>query len=147
MTRVMTAVDMPRVAESFILRRAIRHLDKGRIVIVAGGTGNPYFSTDTAAALRASELGADVLLKATDVDGVYTADPRKDRTAVRYDRLTFQEALARRLRVMDATAFALCMENSIPIIVFDFFEKNAFERVVTGETVGTLVDNDSGDKD
>jgi uridylate kinase len=141
-TRVMTAVEMPKVAEPFILRRALRHLDKGRVVILAGGTGNPYFSTDTAAALRASEIQADVLLKATSVDGVYSADPRRDPAAVRYDRISYHLALTRRLRVMDSTAFALCMENSIPIIVFNFFEPGAFERVVTGEKVGTLVDQD-----
>lgn len=139
-TRVMTAVEMPKVAEPFILRRALRHLDKGRVVILAGGTGNPYFSTDTAAALRASEIQADVLLKATSVDGVYSADPRRDPAAVRYDRISYHLALTRRLRVMDSTAFALCMENAIPIIVFNFFEPGAFERVVTGEKVGTLVE-------
>ena len=143
-TRVMTAVEMPKVAEPFILRRALRHLDKGRVVILAGGTGNPYFSTDTAAALRASEIQADVLLKATKVDGIYSADPKQDRTAVRYDRLSYQAALARRLKVMDSTAFALCMENAIPIVVFDFFEPDAFERVVTGDKVGTLVYDDPG---
>ena len=141
-TRVMTAVEMPKVAEPFILRHALRHLDKGRVVILAGGTGNPYFSTDTAAALRASEIQADVLLKATSVDGVYSADPRRDPAAVRYDRISYHLALTRRLRVMDSTAFALCMENAIPIIVFNFFEPGAFERVVTGEKVGTLVEQD-----
>ncbi len=146
-TRVMTAVEMPKVAEPFILRRALRHLDKGRVIILAGGTGNPYFSTDTAAALRASELQADVLLKATKVDGVYTADPKRDPTAVRYARLSYQKALARRLKVMDSTAFALCMENAIPIVVFDFFDQQAFERVVTGEQVGTLVDEFPEDKE
>ena len=140
-TRVMTAIDMPKVAEPFILRRALRHLDKGRVVILAGGTGNPYFSTDTAAALRASEVEADVLLKATKVDGIYTADPKRDPTAVRYKRLSFQMALTKRLKVMDSTAFAHCMENGIPIVVFDFFEPEAFERVVAGEQVGTLVDD------
>jgi uridylate kinase len=143
-TRVMTAIEMPKVAEPFILRRAVRHLEKGHVIILAGGTGNPYFSTDTAAALRASEIQADVLLKATKVDGVYTADPKLDPTAVRYDHLTYQTALARRIRVMDATAFALCMENSIPIIVFDFFEPHAFERVVTGSKIGTLVHDEPG---
>jgi uridylate kinase len=138
-TRVMTAVEMPKVAEPFILRRALRHLDKGRVIILAGGTGNPYFSTDTAAALRASEIQADVLLKATNVDGVYTADPKSDATAVRYDRLSYLKALSGRLKVMDSTAFALCMENAIPIVVFNFFDPDAFERVVTGDKVGTLV--------
>lgn len=143
-TRVMTAVEMPKVAEPFILRRALRHLDKERVIILAGGTGSPYFSTDTAAALRASELQANVLLKATKVDGIYTTDPKKDSNAVRYDRLSYQTALARRIKVMDSTAFALCMENTIPIIVFDFFEPQAFERVVTGAKVGTLVCDDPG---
>ena len=141
--RLMSAVEMPKVAEPYILRRALRHLDKGRVVILAGGTGNPYFSTDSAAALRASELQADALLKATKVDGVYSADPFRDPSATRFESLGFQKALTMRLKVMDATAFALCMENSIPIIVFDFFEKDALERVVTGEKVGTLVHDDS----
>ncbi len=138
-TRVMTAIDMPRVAEPMILRRALRHLEKGRVVIFAGGTGNPYFSTDTGAALRASEIHADALLKATKVDGVYTADPRKDPTARRYVSLGYATALDRRLKVMDSTAFAMCMDNAVPIVVFDFFEKGALERVIAGEKVGTLV--------
>jgi uridylate kinase len=138
-TRVMTAIDMPKVAEPFIHRRALRHLEKGRVVIFAGGTGNPYFSTDTAAALRSSEMGADVLLKATQVDGVYTADPRKDPAARRYVRLGYLHAIERRLKVMDSTAFAMCMDNHVPIVVFDFFDATAFERVVRGEEVGTLV--------
>lgn len=137
--RVMSAIEMPRVAEPFILRKALRHLEKGRVVILAGGTGNPYFSTDTGAALRASEIHADALLKATKVDGIYTADPKKDPTAVRYDRLTYSEALEKRLKVMDSTAFALCMENSVPIVVFDFFEDGALEKVLSGEKAGTLV--------
>ncbi len=145
--RVMTAVEMPKVAESYVVRRALRHLNKGRITILAGGTGSPYFSTDTAAALRASELRADVLLKATSVDGVYTADPRRDPTATRYEQLTCQEALEQRLGVMDATAFALCMGNAVPIIVFNFFEPNAFVRVVTGEKVGTLVADNTADQE
>ncbi|MDD5705681.1 MAG: UMP kinase [Kiritimatiellae bacterium] len=138
-TRLQTAIEMPQVAEPFILRRALRHLEKGRVVIFAGGTGNPYFSTDTAAALRASEIGANVLLKATKVDGVYTADPKRDPAAKRYTRLSYHDALRKRLKVMDSAAFALCMENSIPIVVFDFFDDDACERVVTGEAVGTLV--------
>ena len=138
-TRVMTAIDMPRVAEPFILRRALRHLEKGRIIILAGGTGNPYFSTDTAAALRASEIHADAILKATKVDGVYTADPKKDPSARRYARLSYRTALDSRLKVMDSTAFALCMENAVPIVVFDFFDQGALERVVAGEETGTLV--------
>lgn len=138
-TRVQTAIAMPTVAEPFILRRALRHLDKGRVVIFGGGTGNPFFSTDTAAALRASEIGADALLKATKVDGVYSADPETNPDAKRYTTITYSEALARSLKVMDASAFSLCMENHIPIIVFDFFEDRTIERVVCGECVGTLV--------
>ncbi len=138
-TRLQTAIEMPKVAEACILRRALRHLEKGRAVIFAGGTGNPYFSTDTAAALRASEIQADVLLKATQVDGVYSADPRKNPRARRYCRLGYQTALRKRLKVMDSSAFALCMENDIPIVVFDFFDDDAFEQVVTGHPVGTLV--------
>lgn len=138
-TRVQTAVEMHKVAETFIQRKALRHLEKGRVVIFAGGTGNPYFSTDSAAALRASEIGAEVLLKATKVDGIYTADPKIDPTATRYDRLSYEEALNRRLKVMDSAAFALCMDNRIPIVVFDFFDESALERIVLGEDVGTLV--------
>lgn len=138
-TRVMSALDMPRVAEPFILRRALRHLEKGRVIILAGGTGNPYFSTDTAAALRASEIGADAIFKATKVDGVYTADPTKDRSAMRYARLSYRTALDARLKVMDSTAFALCMENSVPILVFDFFDQGALEKALQGEPTGTLV--------
>jgi len=138
-TRVQTAIPMQRVAEPFILRRALRHLDKGRIVVFGGGTGNPYFSTDTASALRASEIGADALLKATKVDGVYSADPEKHPDAVRYDRLTYSEALSKSLKIMDGAAFSLCMENEIPIIVFNFFEKGTIEAVVKGEMVGTVV--------
>lgn len=139
-TRVQSAIEMNKVAEPFILRRALRHFDKGRVVIFAGGTGNPYFSTDTAAALRASEIGADALLKATKVDGVYSADPVKDPSAERYTELTYQDALTRNLRVMDGAAFSLCMENHIPIVVFNFFEEGSIERVAAGDTsVGTLV--------
>ncbi|MBR1588147.1 MAG: UMP kinase [Kiritimatiellae bacterium] len=138
-TRVMTAIDMPKLAEPFIQRKAIRHLEKGRVCIFAGGTGNPFFSTDSAAALRASEIGADALLKATKVDGIYTADPMKDPKAKRYGTLKYETALAKRLKVMDAAAFALCMENNIPIVVFDFFDGNALERLVKGDAVGTLV--------
>ncbi len=144
-TRVMTAIDMPRVAEPMILRRALRHFDKGRVVIFAGGTGNPYFSTDTGAALRASEIQADALLKATKVDGVYTADPRKDASAKRYLTLSYRTALDKQLKVMDSTAFAMCMDNSVPIVVFDFFDADAFERLLTGGNVGTLV-SDVSDK-
>lgn len=138
-TRVQTAIEMRQVAEPFIRRRALRHLSKGRVVIFGGGTGNPYFSTDTAAALRASEIGANALLKATKVDGVYSADPVKHPTAKRYERLTYQDALEKQLKVMDAAAFALCMENSIPIIVFDFFKSGNLEKVVAGERIGTVV--------
>jgi len=138
-TRLQSSIDMPRVAESFIQRRALRHLEKGRVVIFAGGTGNPYFSTDTAAALRASEIKAEVLLKATKVDGIYTADPMKDPAAKRYDTLTYADALRLRLKVMDATAFALCMDNHLPVIVFDFFDENALDAAVRGEKIGTLV--------
>ena len=138
-TRVQTSISMPRVAEAFILRKALRHLEKGRVVIFGGGTGNPFFSTDTAAALRASEIGADALLKATKVDGVYSADPMKDPNAERYHRLTYSEALSRSLKVMDAAAFSLCMENNIPIVVFNFFEDESIENVVLGQDVGTVV--------
>jgi uridylate kinase len=138
-TRVMTAIAMPAVAEPFIRRRAIRHLEKGRVVIFGAGTGNPYFTTDSAAALRASEIGADVLLKATKVDGIYTADPFKDRTAKRYKEITYARALNKQLKIMDAAAFSLCAENRIPIIVFNFFKKNEIVRVLEGEPVGTLV--------
>ena len=138
-TRVMTAIEMPKLAEPFIQRRALRHFEKGRVVIFGGGTGNPYFSTDSAAALKACEIGADVLLKATKVDGVYTADPKKDPKAERYRSLTYETALERRLKVMDAAAFALCRDNAIPIVVFDFFDRNALAGVVAGKAVGTLV--------
>jgi len=138
-TRVQTSITMTRVAEPFILRRTLRHLEKGRVVIFGGGTGNPFFSTDTASALRASEIGADALLKATKVDGIYTADPKTNPDAKRFDTITYSEALTRSLKVMDASAFSLCMENRIPIIVFDFFEERTIERVVCGEHVGTLV--------
>lgn len=138
-TRVQTAIAMHQVAEPFIHRKAMRHLEKGRVVIFGAGTGNPYFSTDTAAALRASEMGADVLLKATKVDGIYTADPVKHRDAKRYRHLTYRDALTHSLSVMDSAAFALCMENHIPIIVFDFFADGGLDRAVAGESVGTLV--------
>jgi len=138
-TRVMTAIEMPKLAEPFIQRRALRHLEKGRVVIFGGGTGNPYFSTDSAAALKASEIGADALLKATKVDGIYTADPKKDPKATKYAALKYETALEKRLKVMDSAAFALCMDNSIPIVVFDFFDPDALEGVVAGRTVGTIV--------
>ncbi|MEI6352135.1 MAG: UMP kinase [Verrucomicrobiota bacterium] len=138
-TRVQTAIEMKNVAEPFIRRRAMRHLEQGRVVIFVAGTGNPYFSTDTTAALRASEIGAEVILKATKVDGIYTADPMKDPTATKYDRITYTEALSQRLAVMDSTAFSLCMDNKVPIIVFDMMRQDNIKRVVLGEAVGTLV--------
>ena len=138
-TRVQSAITMAQVAESFIRRRAVRHLEKGRVVIFAGGTGNPFFSTDTAAALRANEIGAEVILKATKVDGVYDSDPQKNSNAKRFSRISYLDALQKRLKVMDSTAFSLCMDNKMPIIVFDFFKPHNLKRVVMGETVGTLV--------
>ena len=138
-TRVHSAIDMRNVAEPFILGRAIRHLELGRVVIFAAGTGNPYFSTDTTAALRASEIRADVILKATKVDGVYDRDPNKYPDARRYDRLTFSEALAKRLQIMDSTAFSLCMDNKIPIVVFNMNNPSNIRDVVLGRKVGTLV--------
>jgi uridylate kinase len=138
-TRVQSAITMHQVAEAFIRRRAVRHLEKGRVVIFGGGTGNPYFSTDTAAALRANEIGAEVILKATKVDGIYDSDPKKNPDAKRYTQLTYLEALQKQLKVMDSTAFSLCMDNKMPIIVFDLFKEHNLRRVVTGEKVGTLV--------
>jgi len=138
-TRVQSAITMAQVAEPFIRRRAVRHLEKGRVVIFAGGTGNPYFTTDTAAALRANEIGAEVILKATKVDGVYDSDPRKNPKAKRYSQISYLEALQKRLKVMDSTAFSLCMDNKMPIIVFDFFKSHNLKRVVLGEEVGTVV--------
>ncbi len=138
-TRAACAVEMKTVAEPYIRRRVIRHLEKGRAVVLAGGTGNPYFTTDTAAALRATELGVDAIFKATKVDGVYTADPAKDPNARRFDRLSFREALDRDLQVMDRTAFTLCMENQMPIMVFDMFTPGNMERAVRGEDIGTWV--------
>ncbi len=130
---------MEQIAEPYIRRRAIRHLEKGRVVIFGAGTGNPYFTTDTAGSLRAIEINADVILKGTRVDGIYTADPEKDPTATKFDVMTFQECLTKNLRVMDMTAFTLCMENNLPIIVFDMNKEGNLRRVVTGEKVGTLV--------
>ncbi len=138
-TRVQTAITMQSVAEPYIRRRAIRHLEKARVVIFGGGTGNPYFSTDTAAALRAMEIGADVLIKATKVDGVYDCDPKTHPEAVRFDRLTYIDALNRRLGVMDSTAISLCMENKLPIVVLNLWDHTALRRLLLGETVGTLV--------
>jgi uridylate kinase len=138
-TRVQSAIAMEEVAEPFIRRRAVRHLEKGRVVIFGGGTGNPYFSTDTTAALRANEMDCDVILKATKVDGVYDSDPKKNPKAKKYPRVTYIDALQQQLKVMDSTAFSLCMDNEMPIIVFNFFEPGNLARVVRGETVGTLV--------
>lgn len=138
-TRVQSAITMSQVAEPFIRRRAVRHLEKGRVVIFGGGTGNPYFSTDTAAALRANEIGAEVILKATKVDGIYDSDPKKNSKAVRFAEISYIEALQRQLKVMDSTAFSMCMDNKMPIIVFDLFRPHNLKRVVMGEKVGTLV--------
>ena len=139
MVRVQTAIEMRAVAEPYIRRRAIRHLEKGRVVIFGGGTGNPYFSTDTAAALRAMEIDANVLIKATKVDGVYDSDPKKNPDAVRFDKLTYIETLNRRLDVMDSTAISLCMDNEMPILVLDLWDKNSLRQALLGESVGTLV--------
>jgi uridylate kinase len=138
-TRVLSAISMTAICEPFIRRRAVRHLEKGRVVIFAAGTGNPYFSTDTAAALRANEINAEVVLKATKVDGIYDKDPKKHADAKRYTTIPYSEALEKRLKVMDAAAFALCQDNKMPIIVFDFFKPHNLLRVVKGETIGTLV--------
>jgi uridylate kinase len=138
-TRVQTAIPIQSVAEPFIRRRAMRHLELGRVVIFVAGTGNPFFSTDTTAALRASEICAEAILKATKVDGIYTADPKKDPTAVRYDRISYSEALAKRLQVMDSTAFTLCMDNRVPILVFDLMTPNNIRNAILGNAVGTLV--------
>src|SRR5471030_202201 len=135
-TRVQSAIPMNQIAEPFILRRAIRHLEKRRVVIFVAGTGNPYFSTDTTAALRASEMHADIILKATKVDGIYDKDPKKYPDAVKYDSLTFIEALKQRLNVMDSTAFSLCMDNNVPILVFDLNDEHALRRAVRGKKVG-----------
>jgi uridylate kinase len=138
-TRVLTAIEMRAVAEPFIRRRAIRHLEKGRVVVFAAGTGNPYFTTDTAAALRAMEMKAEVILKATKVDGIYTADPVKDPTATRYDQISYLQVLQERLQVMDATAISLCMDNKLPILVFNLKTPGNIKRVVMGDAVGTIV--------
>jgi uridylate kinase len=138
-TRVQTAIEMQNVAEPFILRRAIRHLERGRVVIFVAGTGSPYFSTDTTAALRASEIGADVILKATKVDGIYDRDPVKHDDAQRYERITYTEALTRRLQVMDSTAFSLCMDNKIPIVVFNMNKPSNIRDAVLGRAIGTFV--------
>ena len=141
-TRLQTAIDMANVAEPFILRKAIRHLELGRVVIFGAGTGNPFFSTDTTAALRASEIRAEVILKATKVDGIYDSDPKTNPNAVRYETVSYTEALGKRLKIMDSTAFSLCMDNRVPIIVFDMATPQNVKRVVCGEKVGTLVTAD-----
>ncbi|MBI5638960.1 MAG: UMP kinase [Nitrospirae bacterium] len=147
-TRVQSAIEMRELAEPYIRRKAVRHLEKGRIVIFAAGTGNPYFTTDTAAALRAMEIGADVILKGTKVDGVYSADPVKDPTATKYSQLTYMEVLKKGLGVMDSTAVSLCMDNNLPIVVFNLRGKGSIRKILEGKKIGTLVrgDNDSGAK-
>ncbi len=139
--RVMSAIPMDRLAEPYIQRRAVHHLEKGRIVILAAGTGNPYFSTDTAAALRASEIGAELLIKATKVDGVYSADPKTNPSATKYEKLSFDEAIEKRLEVLDATAFTMCRENAMPVAVVNLMEEGSLAGVVKGEKIGTLVSN------
>ena len=139
-TRMLTAIKMEQIAEPYIKRRAVRHLEKGRVVIFGAGTGNPYFTTDTAAVLRAIEVNADVILKGTRVDGVYSSDPEKDSTAVKFDEITFREVLERGLKVMDLTAFTLSEENKLPIIVFDMNKEGNLLRIVSGENIGTIVD-------
>jgi uridylate kinase len=138
-TRLLSAIKMEQIAEPYIRRRAIRHVEKGRVVIFGAGTGNPYFTTDTAGSLRAIEISAEVILKGTRVNGIYTADPEKDPTAKKFETITFQECISKNLRVMDMTAFTLCMENKLPIIVFDMNKPGNLFKVVTGEKVGTLV--------
>jgi uridylate kinase len=139
-TRLLSAIEMKQIAEPFIRRRAVRHLEKGRVVIFGAGTGNPFFTTDTAASLRAIEIEADVILKGTRVDGIYTADPEKDANAKKYDTITFEEVYQKGLNVMDMTAFTLCNENKLPIIVFDMNKPGNLEKLVSGEQVGTLVE-------
>ncbi len=138
-TRIQTAIEMRQLAEPYIRRRAIRHLEKSRVVIFVGGTGNPYFTTDTTAVRRAAEIGADVILKATKVDGVYTADPLKDKNAKRFKHLSYIDVLKKRLKVMDATAISLCMDNNLPVIVFNLFQKGNIKRVISGENIGTVI--------
>ncbi len=139
--RLMSAIDIPAVAEPFVRARALRHFEKGRILVLAAGTGNPFFTTDSCAALRGTELGADILLKATKVDGVYSSDPHRNRDAKRYDRLTFSEAIEKKLGVMDLTALTMCMEQNLPVIVFDFKVPGNIRRVVQGEPIGTEITN------
>jgi uridylate kinase len=138
-TRVQTSIEMRQIAEPYIRRRAIRHLEKGRVVIFGGGTGNPFFSTDTAAALRAAEIGAEVMIKGTKVDGIYDSDPTKNPNAIRYPEIKYMDILSKELKVMDATAVSLCMENKIPIVVFNISERGNLKRLICGEEIGTLV--------
>ena len=138
-TRLMSALNISQVCEQYIRRKAMRHLEKGRCIIMAAGTGNPYFTTDTAAALRANELEVDVILKGTSVDGIYTADPKKDAAATKFDTITFDEVMIKNLRIMDQTAFALCKENKMPIIVFNIKQRGNILRILQGEKIGTLV--------
>ncbi|MGI9531066.1 UMP kinase [Lutimonas sp.] len=140
-TRLLTSIEMKQIAEPFIKRRAVRHLEKGRVVIFGGGTGNPYFTTDTAAVLRAIEINADVIIKGTRVDGIYTSDPEKDASAVKFENITFKEVMSKDLKVMDMTAFTLSEENDLPIIVFDMNKKGNLMKVISGENVGTLVNS------
>ena len=139
-TRLQSAIELKQIAEPFIRRRAVRHLEKGRVVIFGGGTGNPFFTTDSAASLRAVEIDADVILKGTRVDGIYTADPERDPSAERFDRITFSEVFQRGLKVMDMTAFTLCNENNLPIVVFDMNKPGNLQRIVDGESIGTVVE-------
>ncbi len=139
-TRLLTAIKMEEIAEPFIKRRAVRHLEKGRVVIFGAGTGNPYFTTDTAAVLRAVEIQADVILKGTRVDGVYTADPEKDKNAVKFDEITFKDVMKKGLKIMDMTAFTLSEENKLPIIIFDMNKEDNLNKIISGENIGTLVD-------
>ncbi|MBT4127688.1 MAG: UMP kinase [Nitrospina sp.] len=142
-TRVQTAIEIPQVAETYIRRRAIRHLEKGRVVIFAAGTGNPYFTTDTAASLRAVEIGADVIFKATKVDGIYSADPMKDESAVKFGQLSYLEILKKGLQVMDSTSVSLCMDNKLPMIIFNIRAKSSIKKVLMGDKIGTLVGTNS----
>jgi len=139
-SRLVSAIEMKEVAEPYIRRRAIRHLEKGRVVIFSGGTGSPYFTTDSAAALRASEINADVILKGTRVDGIYSADPEIDKSAVKYDRVTFNEVISKNLKIMDKTAFTMCHENDIPIVVFNINKEGYLKKVVLGSSLGTIVE-------
>jgi uridylate kinase len=138
-TRVQTAIEMQKLAEPYIRRKAVRHMEKGRVVIFAGGTGNPYFTTDTAAALRAVEIDADVILKATKVDGVYNDDPAMNKDAKKFNRLTYLEALNKNLKIMDSTAISLCMDNKLPIVVFDMWKQGNIKRAISGEDIGTVI--------